>query len=364
MDPKSDTMEISWEVPFPMASMPSVRPLIRDDTAYVGWQRMGGLGMLYSLDVERGEEKWVAEYEGGALVPGSVTRDQIYAGSPDGFHSFDVETGGLSMSFKPEGEWRFINGVHGGDRLYVVGMGAGEEDTIYGIDPETGEIEWEFRSDYIAGLFAIQGDSVYITGKDKIHRLLRVDGSEVWSVSAGPGYINDQVIANGEIIYGIGRSEYTGEHKISAIEDSCGSIDWSVVSGENGTFGGMAASENALYVSSQVKISGRNEATARMIALDQSGGSRLWTSEAENMKYATTEWGNPIMINGQIYVGELQDRINRSDIASMKILDGITGELIRTIQLYEASIFLGPSSVSAGKDTIYSLIGGTLRAIR
>ena len=126
----------------------------------------------------------------------------------------------------------------------------------------------------------------------------------------------------------------------------------------------MASSENALYVSSQVKISGRNEATARMIALDQSGGSRLWTSEAENMKYATTEWGNPIMINGQIYVGVLQDRINRSDIASMKILDGITGELIRTIQLYEASIFLGPSSVSAGKDTIYSLIGGTLRAIR
>ena len=375
-DPNADTMKLAWNTRLPISSTSVMRPLIRDDVVYVGWQTVAGIGRLYALDAQRGEQKWVAEYEGGALLPGSVMKDNIYAGSPDGIHSFSVETGELLWSFRPEGEWRFVGGVNGGDKLYVFGISRNEIDALYAVEPETGEIEWEFRSNDISGLFAIQGDSVYTAGGSNIHRISKTDGSEIWSVPMGYEYKSGQVIASGETVYAIGKSNQTEEQKIFAIDDSCGKIEWSVLSRDKKSWMGMAASSEALYVSVQKESKERAYGVAEMVALDRKGGSRLWTIKFENMKYSSVELGNPIIAGGEVYVGELQKRMNRSDVASVNVIgidtferSPIPGqasrrEMSRKIEISKEPMYVSPPSVAAGKDTIYALVGGVITAIR
>ncbi len=375
-DPNVDTMELAWNTRLSISSTSVIRPLIRDDVVYAGWQSIAGIGKLYALDAKQGEQKWVAEYEGGALLPGSVMKDSIYAGSPDGIHSFSVETGDLSWSFRPEGKWRFVGGVNGGDKLYVFGISRDEIDALYAVDPETGEIEWEFRSSDISGLFAIQGDSVYTGGGGSIHRISKADGSEIWSVPMGHGYKSGQIVANGETVYAIGKSNQAKEEKIFAIDDSCGKMEWSVLSRGEKSWMGMAASSKELYVSVQKESAKNAYGTAEMIALDRKGGSKLWTIKLENMKYASVELGNPIIAGGEIYVGGLQRRMNRSDIASVNVIEidmpegtPIPGqahrkEINKTIEISEDPIYVSPPSIVAGKDTIYTLVGGVITAIR
>jgi len=375
-DPNADTMKLAWNTRLPISSTSAIRPLIRDDVVYVGWQTITGIGKLYALDAQRGEQKWVAEYEGGALLPGSVMKDNIYAGSPDGIHSFSVETGELLWSFRPDGEWRFVGGVNGGDKLYVFGISRNEIDALYAVEPETGEIEWEFRSNNISGLFAIQGDSVYTAGGSNIHRISKTDGSEIWSVPMGYEYKSGQVIASGETVYAIGKSNQAKEQKIFAIDDSCGKIEWSVLSRDEKSWMGMAASSEALYVSVQKERAERAYGVAEMVALDRKGGSRLWTIKFENMKYSSVELGNPIIAGGEVYVGELQKRVNRSDVASVNVIgidtferSPIPGqasrrEMSRTIEISKEPMYVSPPSVAAGKDTIYALAGGVITAIR
>ena len=375
-NPNSDAMELAWDNRLSISSTSAMRPLIRDDVVYAGWQSITGIGKLYALDAKRGEQKWVAEYEGGALLPGSVMEDSIYAGSPDGIHSFNVETGELSWSFRPEGDWKFVGGGRGTDKLYVFGISKNEIDALYAVDPETGEIEWEFRSSDISGLFAVQGDSVYTGGGGNIHRISKVDGSEIWSVPMGYGYKSGQIVANGETIYAIGKSNRAKEEKIFAIDDSCGQMEWSVVSKDEKSWMGMAASPEELYVSVQREGTKNAYGTAEMIALDRKGGSRLWTIKLENMRYASVELGNPIIAGNEIYVGGLQRRANRSDIAYFNVIEidlpegtpvpsqAHKREINKTIKISEEPMYVSPPSIVAGKDTIYTLAGGVVTAMR
>jgi len=375
-DPNADTMKLAWNNRLSISSTSAMRPLIRDDVVYAGWQSITGIGKLYALDAKRGEQKWVTEYEGGALLPGSVMKDSIYAGSPDGIHSFSIETGDLSWSFRPEGDWRFVGGVRGTEKLYAFGISRNEIDALYAVDPETGEIEWEFRSSDISGLFAIQGDSVYTGGGGNIHRISKADGSEIWSVPMGHGYKSGQIVANGETVYAIGKSNQAKEEKIFAIDDSCGQMEWSVLSKGGKSWMGMAANPEELYVSVQTESTENAYGTAEMIALDRNGGARLWTIKLENMRYASVELGNPIIAGGKIYVGGLQRRANRSDIAYFNVIEidlpegtpvpGQTHrrEIDKTIKISEESMYVSPPSIVVGKDTIYTLAGGVITAMR
>ena len=138
----------------------------------------------------------------------------------------------------------------------------------------------------------------------------------------------------------------------------------------------MAANPEELYVSVQRESTKNAYGTAEMIALDRKGGSRLWTIKLENMRYASVELGNPIIVGDEIYVGGLQRRANRSDIAYFNVigLDLPEGtpvpgqahrrEIDKTIKISEESMYVSPPSIVVGKDTIYTLAGGVITAMR
>ena len=94
------------------------------------------------------------------------------------------------------------------------------------------------------------------------------------------------------------------------------------------------------------------------------------------MRYASVELGNPIIVGDEIYVGGLQRRANRSDIAYFNVigLDLPEGtpvpgqahrrEIDKTIKISEEPMYVSPPSIVAGKDTIYTLAGGVITAMR
>lgn len=94
----------------------------------VGWGKVfahGGVNTLHALDMATGEELWAAELTG----PSGAHQPYAYGGH--------VHTGTAAGAV--------IEGV-GADQVAIRGYAGGASGYIYGIDQETGEVVWQFKT--------------------------------------------------------------------------------------------------------------------------------------------------------------------------------------------------------------------------
>ena len=151
--------------------------------AFVG----ASVGGLYCLDMRRGETVWRFELSDpvGSVPIYDPTRKYVFFGADDGkFYAVHARSGRLIWSVDTEAEIR-RKAILFNDTLYFVNASS----TVFAVDPEKGEIVWQYRRPPVEGFSAAGHAGLTMTGDKLITgfsdgymvALDPIVGSEIWT---------------------------------------------------------------------------------------------------------------------------------------------------------------------------------------
>jgi len=204
----ADTGEIEWEqgTDADVVGAPAVSISGEEPTVYCCTED----GRLLALDVTDGTSRWPPFEdgdEGGFSGSPVVSDDYVYVASRDStLYAIDPETG--------ESDWEFETGgvivatpALGEEYLYL----GSRDGSVYAITPATGAEAWEFETDQlIVAPPAIGGDTVFV-GTSPGGDLLALDaatGEEQWAVAMRGDIRSQPVVAANRIYLGDGSGQF------------------------------------------------------------------------------------------------------------------------------------------------------------
>lgn len=241
----------------------------------------------------------------------------------------------------------------------VIGDGlvywAGTSDTVYAVDVETGEIEWE--ADAENGPQLVHDEKLYLSGHDHVTCLDAATGDELWARALTP---KTSAVPDGDSIYVVGTGEPA--ENTSQPEYSVSEID-------------PATGESESLLRAQVEDPDRLEvdfATHPAVAdgtlffcegdtvhaVDLEAGDHAWTYEHEDEIDVTG--AHPVVGDGRVFVHARHPRTDDSR-NSLRALDADSGEeQWRFAPEKPVRVFGSPAYVDG---TLYQQAGGSVVAI-
>ena len=216
----AETGEIEWKYEAESYIEPS--PNVVGDRVYVGsWDEN-----IYALDAETGKKEWAVETDGRVRGSLTATDNLVYAGSADGglyainmngtvewkvetgdeistapvvasgivyistsdgnLYAVDAKSGDNRWTFDEADEFRAAPTIHSGN-VYA-GSVPDDGPSLYVLDAETGEINWEgfsdVRGDRISDIPTVIEDTVYVTLDSGIIAVSSEEDDLEWSFTS------------------------------------------------------------------------------------------------------------------------------------------------------------------------------------
>ncbi|MFP4632395.1 MAG: PQQ-binding-like beta-propeller repeat protein [Halobacteriales archaeon] len=177
-------------------------PAVSESTVYA----VGRDDVLYAFDVSNGEERWNADVRGATRRSApTLADDMVYVGSDEGLHAFGAYSG-MERFATDSGAVETTPAVVDG----VVYYGS-DDGSLYAVDAESGEVEWEFETDgSVQSSPAVVDGSVYFGSNDRWFYCVDVDGEEVWSYEVGDRLETSPAVAGGSVYFGSAGGELYG----------------------------------------------------------------------------------------------------------------------------------------------------------
>lgn len=161
------------------------------------------------------EIRWRFDTDGPLHMGPAIVDDIAYFGSEDG-HVYAVEDGAERWRYPATAPVTSTPAVVG-DRVYV----SSDDGLVRALDITTGALCWCKRISADVSSPIIAGDTIYITGGDRVHALDRSDGTERWHVTL------DAVSRRGSTPAATFESVYvTDSEYVYALEADTGAERW------------------------------------------------------------------------------------------------------------------------------------------
>lgn len=242
-----------------------------------------------------GPEGWASPIESGDTLL-VAHRDELFA--------FDAGT--------LEARWRFpLAGDEGDDidpealygtpaitddAIYVPGY----DGTLYALEPETGQVRWEFPTDgQLIGGVTVSEDGIYFGSTDGKVYALNLEGSEMWAKPFKTGdAVESTPTLDGGTLY-----VTSLDSKLYALNSSTGEELWSFE-----TAAGVASQPVVSQATGLVYVGGFD---SRLRAIDIQSHQERWSVEAKNWF-----WTTPLVANGVVYAGSFDHKVYAVDAAT------------------------------------------------
>ncbi|MFC6769516.1 PQQ-binding-like beta-propeller repeat protein [Natrinema soli] len=288
------TEELEWKKQ--VNASPSAHPTVSDKRVYAGTK--DGV-----VAVERGSDTVLWRNDIGISSVNPVIAEEAVVGTQNlVLHRFDPESG----DEKPLHNMRDYQG--GGPHTNVPAVTDGTvyfagENTLYAVDIETGEVEWEFENPAGEPLGesnpAVKDGTVYVGGEDQ--RLYAIDannGSEEWSFTVNASVKCSPSIADGTIYFG---GAGAGAQKLFAIDRESRDHVWGPKDLRYSVRSKPIIADGIVYVSSYHDL----------FALNSEDGTLKW--QFESLGEGESIRASPAVSNGSLYVPTAEGHIYAID---------------------------------------------------
>ncbi len=204
----ADTGDVEWEqaTDADVVGAPAVVVADEEVTVYCTTED----GRLLALDATDGSGQWPAFEDGGdGGFSGSpvVTDDYVYAASRDStLYAIDRETGDVEWEFGTEGVIVATPAL-GSEYLYL----ASRDGFVYALSPDTGAEQWAVETEQLLVAPPAVGAETVFVGTSPGGDLLALDastGDEQWSVSVRGDIRTQPVVADNRLYLGDGSGQF------------------------------------------------------------------------------------------------------------------------------------------------------------
>ena len=327
------TPAVLWAVPTsgPMTAAPA----IVDGVAYFTDGLLGS-GGLRAIDVADGAELWNVALPGQPFgsTP-AVVGGVAYIGDNEGnLTAIDLATRQVAWTVELAATISSSPAV--ADGMIVVNA----DDTVYALDPATGETRWTFANGgdggYTLETSAALVDGVVFTtslasdADDSLWALDGATGEELWSYEPDEPGLSSPAYYDG-IVYAGGTSG------LVAVDAATGDELWTSPIGN--VFSAPAVDDELVVVHTN-----RN-----LVAVDPATGAELWRADTGG------SWSTPTVVDGVVYVGSNGMAFQQS----VQLLDAATGAQLARIEGYGSAnspvVVTGGAAYAATTDGLVAI---------
>jgi outer membrane protein assembly factor BamB len=172
--------------------------------------------------------------------------------------------------------------------------------TLYALNPETGEVRWQFDTDGpLIGGVAASPDGVYFGSSDGKVYALNLEGAAMWEKPFKTGEaVQSTPTLDGSTLY-----VTSLDGKLYALDPATGAERWSFE-----TDAGVASQPVIGAATGLVYVGGFD---SRLRAIDLQSHQQRWAVKAENWF-----WTTPLVANGAVYAGSLDHKVYAADAAA------------------------------------------------
>lgn len=259
-----------------------------------------------------------------AGCPGSPATSPAYRSYGYGPHNRGTMPGATGPTEGPAVDWRLEDAAFPQTPAVVDGrvFAATERrngSVVAGLDAGSGEELWTYDAGAPLSLWrpAVEGGTLYfVDSRGTLHAVATDDGSEVWqrSLPREQPAAGGLVVADGAVVFGLGRLDLFQFGGLYALETADGSTRWHRESGGTGgsnTPAYPAADDGTVFYTSFSTDSGPEEGGSVVTAVSAADGEPEWTTRTgEGAVYAGTA-----VADDRLYLGgtEAELALSRDD---------------------------------------------------
>lgn len=159
--------------------------------------------ILHVVDLSTGEEVGQTEIKSQAAATPAVRGERLYVGNlGDSFFCINWQKPEIVWEFQhPERSFPYHSSAAVTEEAVVVG---GRDRLMKRLDPETGELKWQFPTKQkIDSSPVISGSRVFFgTDGGRLYGLKLADGEKVWEYEAGGSFSASPAVAEGRLVIG------------------------------------------------------------------------------------------------------------------------------------------------------------------
>ena len=263
---------------------------IENDQLYVGTQDRD----IRALNAETGETVWAfdlrGEVESDRAVYGTpaISDGVAYIGGYDGMlYSLNLENGNdLWEKLVGDGS-PIVGGPAVGGGLVVVGSSDG---FLYAYDVADGSFRWSFPTDNsIWATPAVANDRVFFGSMDQKVYALDLDGQKVWEFHTGGAVTAQPLVQDGRVYIGSFSSDFF------ALDAETGSMIWKFPDASNWYWSRAVTNGDTLFVGST---------NGNLYALDATTGRLRWAYPTDGSIV-----GSPALVGDRVAVASTDGRV-------------------------------------------------------
>ncbi len=222
----------------------------------------------------------------------------------------------------------------------------GGEKGVRAVNTTTGQVVWN-SSEFEANYLSVAGGTVYATGeRDYSHRVIiafdATNGSELWNVTESSPTFRSTRVLNGVLYVDCG-------DEIKTYNATNGSYRWTSDTYDGAQLGGIAMSNDTVYLPVQIDS---GSTLSALVALNATDGSERWRFEVNGGIEMT-----PTVANGTVYLGKGDEEHADDPDPRLYALNPANGSIKWADDANAIT-----HGVAVANGTVYAAMGNSIRA--